>query len=350
MIRYFASAICALLITTPVFADSIEQRAVKNFIVPGYEAFEGAADAQIEAMALLCSAPDERALSAAQSAFEDLVLSWSNIEIIRFGPVLQENRLERILFWPDRKSIGLKQVQRIIAQKDETATTIASLIQKSVAVQGLGALEFVLFGTGAVAELTKENSFRCQYGLTIASALREVGAEIDTEWNKPGGFSEKLQNPAQNSDTYRDKGETLRDILGVVAHGPEIIFDTRLKKYLGEDSSVAAPKAALFWRSGLTFKSIAANVLALGDFAEVADFNGLLDQKDHWTADSYVFEAKNAVRAAQIETSVLEAPYADERSKLNFLEIVLRSMGDIAGEDLAQALGQSAGFSSLDGD
>ncbi|MCZ4271817.1 imelysin family protein [Maritalea porphyrae] len=350
MIRTIASAICALIITAPAFADGAEQRAVDKFIVPGYQAFESAADAQIEAMDALCAVPSDKALTAAQSAFSDLALSWSHIEVIRFGPVLQENRLERILFWPDRKSIGLKQVQRVIAQQDESAITIGSLVQKSVALQGLGALEFVLFGTGAQDDLHKENSFRCQYGLTIASALREVGAEISTEWTKPDGFGNLLITPDEKSDTYRNNSETMRDILGVVAHGPEIIFDTRLKKYLGESAASSAPKSALFWRSGLTFKSMAANITALGKFAEAVDFNDLLGEEDHWVADSYLFEAKNGIRASQLETLVLEAPISDARNKLEYLAVVLRSMGEIAGQDLAQALGQSAGFSSLDGD
>jgi predicted lipoprotein len=68
---------------------------------------------------------------------------------IRFGPVTEENRLERILFWPDRKGIGLKQVQAAIAGEDATAADPQTLPGKSVAMQGLGALEFVLFGTGS---------------------------------------------------------------------------------------------------------------------------------------------------------------------------------------------------------
>jgi len=350
MIRTFASAMCALLISTSAFADSIEQRVLNNFIVPGYQAFEVAADSQVGTMEALCAAPDAQTLSTARLSFGDLVTRWSHIEIVRLGPILQDNRLERILFWPDRKSIGLKQIQQVISQKDETAITIASLQQKSVAVQGLGALEFVLFGTGADKDLLAAQSFRCQYGLTIASALHEVALELDSEWTRPDGFGTVLQNPAQNNETYRDKNETLRDILGVVAHGPEIIFDTRLKKYMGETADASAPKSGLFWRSGLTLFSISTNATALGDFSQAADFNALLDEKDHWVVDSFIFETQNAARATQVTTSVLDAPQSKERSKLEYLGLVLHSMGEIAGQELAQVLGQSAGFSSLDGD
>jgi uncharacterized protein len=48
--------------------------------------------------------------------------------------VVEENRLERILFFPDRKGTGLKQVQATLAASDETATDVAALSGKSVAM------------------------------------------------------------------------------------------------------------------------------------------------------------------------------------------------------------------------
>ena len=64
------------------------------------------------------------------------------------GRSRRKTRLERILFWPDRKSIGLKQVQAALAAKDTSITDAGKLKGKSVAVQGLGALEFLLVRDG----------------------------------------------------------------------------------------------------------------------------------------------------------------------------------------------------------
>ena len=80
------------------------------------------------------------------------------------------------LFWPDRKGIALRQVQAILAKQDATATDPATLKTKSVAVQGLGALEYVLFGTGAEALALPEGDFRCDYGNAITSAVSDVAA------------------------------------------------------------------------------------------------------------------------------------------------------------------------------
>ncbi len=116
-------------------------------------------------------------------------MAWARIEIVRVGPVLDDNRFERILFFPDRKSLGLKQVQRLLAEKDESATSAGTLKGKSVAVQGLGALDFVLNGTGA-DDLAKEpNGFRCRYGAAIAAILAGLGQDLAAAWDAPDGVA-----------------------------------------------------------------------------------------------------------------------------------------------------------------
>ena len=84
-----------------------------------------------------------------------------------------------MLFWPDRKGIGLKQVQAALAAKDPTAADAAQLAGKSVAMQGLGALEFVLFGTGAETLAGTGDAYRCAYGAAIAANLDGIAAELD---------------------------------------------------------------------------------------------------------------------------------------------------------------------------
>ncbi len=77
-----------------------------------------------------------------------------------------------MLFWPDRKGTGLKQVQAALASKDPTAADAAQLAGKSVAMQGLGALEFVLYGTGSEELATAGESYRCAYGAAIIGQSR----------------------------------------------------------------------------------------------------------------------------------------------------------------------------------
>ncbi|TIT84015.1 MAG: peptidase M75, Imelysin, partial [Mesorhizobium sp.] len=129
-----------------VKASAVIQRAIDGFIRPAYASLHDHAGSLTKAMRTLCNAPSQGSLEAARVEFSATVEAWSSAEIIAFGPIRENNRLERMLYWPDRKGIGLKQVQAALAGKDPTATDPAQLADKSVAMQGLGALEFVLYG------------------------------------------------------------------------------------------------------------------------------------------------------------------------------------------------------------
>ena len=122
---------------------------VMRFIQPRYETFLETTTALENSLDALCKNPSNKMLSKSRFLFSSTVRAWAGIELVRFGPVTENNRFERILFYPDRKSTGLKQVQRILIQSDESAVHLERLPQKSVAVQGLGALEYVLFGNGS---------------------------------------------------------------------------------------------------------------------------------------------------------------------------------------------------------
>ncbi|HOV04305.1 MAG TPA: imelysin family protein, partial [Kaistiaceae bacterium] len=148
---FFSIALCVLPARADDIAgfDEIVSATIEDFVVPRYARLAEAAVAGEAALAGLCDAPSEETLASARAAFADLVLAHAAVEIVRFGPVLADNRLERLYFWPDRKGLGLRQVERTIAAGE--TPTVAELRARSVALQGLGALEFVLFGDGAAA-------------------------------------------------------------------------------------------------------------------------------------------------------------------------------------------------------
>ncbi|QDZ02227.1 hypothetical protein FQ775_18580 [Nitratireductor mangrovi] len=111
--------------------SEMELGAIEDAIRPAYRDFAAASARLQDDMASLCNAPGSETLAEARSAFRNAAVAWSVAEMVRFGPVREDNRLERILFWPDRRSIGLKQVQALLATKDETATKHAQLCRFS---------------------------------------------------------------------------------------------------------------------------------------------------------------------------------------------------------------------------
>lgn len=347
----------ALLCATPVVAQQVNseqvvENAIDKVIRPGFADFDADAGALKSDMQYLCTTPSGQLLSVARAQFGEVVKSWSRIELLRLGPLLTDNRSERVLFWPDRKGIALRQVQSVLAGADETATDPATLRDKSVALQGLGALEFVLFGAGYEALSTAEGDFRCRYGMAIATLIAGIAGEMNTEWLDPEGISKRLIESPPEDPEFRSSREVIEKLVGLLSHGIEAIRDQRLLPFVGRDGAEPKPRSALFWRSNRTVASIAANFDGLRDLFVNSGLGQTTAEDGAWIADSAAFEFGNVDRAAEVITSPLEEAVADPAQKkaLDYLVILTGSLQTLIGENLSVALGLSVGFSSLDGD
>ncbi|MEX0628023.1 MAG: imelysin family protein [Cucumibacter sp.] len=326
---------------------------INQFIVPGYERLAEEAGLQSDRMTGLCAEPGEAALAAARVQFSALVRAWSQMEIIRFGPIVADNRLERMFFWPDRRGIGLRQVQVIIAEENPGALDAVTLRTKSVAVQGLGALEFVLHGAGAETLAGADGAFRCAYGSTIAGAIETLAEGVAADWLAPDGIAARLVDPSPDLVDYRSEAEVWRELVGVFVHGTELVRDTRLNPFLGSgDDSEANPRLAPYWRSQLTLASLAAGMEAMRSLFVVSGLEEALTGDNRFAAGAFIFELDNFASAIVGIDPDLEAALADQdmRVRLRYLVILTRSLQNIVVLQIAVALGVSAGFSARGGD
>ncbi len=331
-------------------ADGVVQAAIEGYVRPAYAEFHARAEDLSGAVGKLCAGPTSPVLDDVRAAFARTVEAWSRIELLRVGPVTEDNRLERILFWPDRKGTGLKQVQAALATEDPTATDPATLAGKSVAMQGLGALEYVLFGTGSDA-LAGTGGYRCAYAAAIAKNVSGIAGAVEEEWRRPGGFAEQWSHPGADNPSFRDETEARNELLAIFVDGLELVRDQRLG-FRGEAAGDDKPKQALFWRSELTVANLAGDVTGLARLFEASQLAGLLPSDQAWIADSIRFEFVNAARAADGLHGPIDEALRDpaRRDALVYFGIVTSSLSELFGTRFAAELGLTAGFSSLDGD
>ncbi len=341
-----------LAFASSALADTeIIAKAAKNFVIPAYELFAQSAGDMRKDMEVLCAAQSADALTAAQARFGSLVNAWSEVEIIRFGPITADNRLERVLFWPDRKSIGLKQVQAALADKDATATDPAQLPTKSVAMQGLGALEFVLFGTGFEALKAPGDPYRCAYGLAVASNLDAIAKDVLAEWQAQDGMAARWTSAGPGNAVYHTDDEAMTELFNVLVHGLEMTRDVRLKGFLGNTPAEDKPKQAIYWRSGGTIISLSANMHGMRKLFEASGLADKLPADSAWIADSITFEFNTAnTMFDKAAGPIVEVLKDERRNGLPAAMLITSHLSELFGINLAGALGLSAGFSSLDGD
>jgi predicted lipoprotein len=368
MAKMFVFAVVVLVSASTVFAQeggmeptapdptairTVVANAVDDFIRPGYRNFHDAAGGLAESMETLCADPSPATLAEARKSYTAAAAGWARIEIVRTGPAIEQNRFERILFYPDRKSTGLKQVQALLAKPDENATSPEGLSGKSVAMQGFGALEFVLSGTGAEALASDPESFRCRYGLAVSRNIEEIAGELVTLWNAPDGVQKAWKEPGPDNPVFRTEQEAMTALLGILVHGAEMVRDQRIEAFYKGDGKPIFPKQAIFWRSGNSWTMIAGNLEGLRDLIAASGMAALLSEDQRVAIiGSADFVLASMLRVtAQMDTN-METVTSDEkeRRKLDFLLVNGRDLIGRLNDDFGGAIGLTSGFSFSDGD
>ncbi|SON54817.1 putative periplasmic lipoprotein [Hartmannibacter diazotrophicus] len=334
---------------------AIVANAIDGEIRPGFKALAAKADVFWDDAKALCKAPDAAHLDTARKAFAATVTAWSRVEFWRFGPLMEEHRLERMAFWPDARSLGLKQVQAALAKKDDTATSVESLVQKSVAMQGLTALDYLLYGSGAETLGKADDAggaYRCHYAEAAAANVADMAGQLQTAWTGPDGAAALFEKPGSNNPLFQTSKEAAGELFQQVATGLEIIGDHKLKVALGKSVDDAKPKLAPFWRSGLTMATVAANFEGLRGLVEASGAGKKLDPSLEWLDNSIRFEFDNAIDAARKLDKPIEdvVTTPDDRKLASYLVLKTLSIRDNVGSDLVAGIGLEKGFNSLDGD
>jgi len=333
--------------------DPVLEKMLVGYIRSGYVAMDAAAAELNASIGSLCGAPSEPGLEAARFAFRQSVDRWARMEWLRLGPVMSENRLERILFFPDRRGTGRKQVQAAIASRDDKVTSVNSLAGQSVAMQGLGALEYLLFGSGSEALSGTQADHRCEFAQAAATNLVNLSQEIIAGWRDDTKLVPLFLDPAPGNPLFRTDQEALNLLLGQMIHGLEAIRDTRLSAFLNpEDPARDRPRSALFWRSGMTLPSVAANLEGLQALFDESGIEIVAKDVAPRLADTIRFEFSQAISTAQNLDGPVSELLADPvaREKLVYLHYAIKIIIDRFDQEFAQAGGLAVGFSFGDGD
>lgn len=326
--------------------------AIDDAIRPGFATFAQQAHAMAETVSRLCAEPTDAALNTARDGFDDLVDAWGRVEFIRLGPLSQDNRLERILFWPDRRGRGLQQIQQVIATGDATALSAKTLANKSVAVQGLAALEFALFGTDSATIASGPDTQRCVYAQAIAENIAGLAAEVSAAWQDEDGIVGLWLNPSADNPLFRDETEQIDGLIKLIGDAFEVMQVQRLEAVLREDQASMRPRSALFWRSDNWVPSLEANIAGLQVLMEAADLKATIDDEAGRYIGSLTFELSNAARALGQTDVPVQAITEDEDAygRMVYARLVVNGLTQLSKTRLMEIYGLSSGFSRLDGD
>jgi len=354
----FLAAAVLLAGEHPVHAKTdhgaLSRDALTKVIRPGYDDLAAKTATLKKTADALCAQPSQAALKDIRDAFAATVESWSKVEIFRFGPINRKHRHERLFFWPDPKGIGLRQVRNALAKRDESVLLADTLAEKSVALQGLPALEYLLYGEGAdtLASGAKEIGFRCGFAASIADNVDRIAGAVAEDWREGAEDSKIFLSPGPTDPLYRAPKDVTLELFKALTSGIELVRDQKLGRPLGESAERARPRLIAFWRSDLTFPNMVGNLEGVRTVFVEGGFAGIVAAESPGVEDSVLFDLNRAINILKaVDTPIAEAVRDPaQRNKLEALRVALKSARDTAAALISQGAGLSFGFNAMDGD
>lgn len=349
--------------TAPVAAAAFDhaglaERARQSFIVPGYTRLQSELDRLGTALRKLCATPSAEQLDAVRTSYRTTIAAWGRIEFIRFGPVTEQNRFERLFFWPDRKGIGARQIRRLLKRKTENTLAPDQLAGKSVAVQGLTALEQVLHGKASDAlAAAAAHSYRCRFAQSIAGNLTRITGAILSAWSDDGAFTRLWRSPGPDNPAYLQAGETTLELIKAYDEALEITRERRIVPAIG-----MGPKRRIFrpvlWRSGLGMVLIdgtlsgARDLLFVGGLADAYLARAARSDVSAESAMSSIGDEFKLLLRATGELAALERPFQQPTTRRRLIAVgfPMKSLRLRVVARIKRAAGLSIGFNASDGD
>ncbi len=187
----------------PPSHSAIVQSAIEKHIIPHIDALKEAAAQLPGAVASMCRTGSAAAKEDLSSRFRNVVKAYAGIDFLRFGPMLEGGRRERLSFWPDPRGFVGRQLRLILVNKDEAIVQPGAIAKQSVAVQGLSALEALMTDKEFPLGPGEPSRYRCEVAEAIAANVVGVADEIADGWEKPGGWKDKMLHPGSDNDTYK---------------------------------------------------------------------------------------------------------------------------------------------------
>jgi predicted lipoprotein len=345
---------------TPTFDHAgLARRALERYILPGYTRLADAAKSLSHAMDRYCAEGAGPQRQAVNQAFDAFVAAWGRIGHVRFGPVTTDNRWERILFWPDRRGLGARQVTKALGSRDPSVLDPKALASKSVALQGLGALEIALFGSEAdLASDPESRAHRCRFASAVAANLAAITRTLADEWTRPDGYARDWLAPGPGNPAFLNPSETTMALAKSFGQGLERTRDERLGVPLGLTAQKSKTPPVL-QASGRTLRLVRAEIDGLFDlYTEGGMLDAILatkiqGQEEHISGNAKVVtnELKTA-RGVADELVDVRDPFTTDASRRRMIAMgfPLKNARVIAGELLSLTAGLTLGFNASDGD
>lgn len=295
-----------------------------------------------------------------QSRWKDTMSAWQRVQWVHFGPVTDDNEDWKIQFWPDKINLVEKKTRFLFVKRKPMDEAL--IAKSSVVVQGLSALEFLLFDDPFNASLQQQKSQekyerQCELMLAITANLSMTTKRLSDGWQDEkflASWLKKAKDQEQSAFLAQRNSEIIEALLAQM----ERIKMDKVGGGLGYKSRNKRPNEYFFesWRSQTSLNNIQVNLVSFQQLLsgkEGYNLTNMLNDKKHVELAVTLNNALQSVidNSSDISGSLHNA-VADPK-KIVQVEALFKNMGNmntILKRELAPALGVVLGFNSNDGD
>ncbi len=342
MIRAFLAAACLVVPLAqgqPALAQSVDHVALQERSLAVLQAqfndFTVSTAALSAAVQGFCTGGGD--LTGVTDTLEQTWQAWAALDSYQFGPVEQTGAALRVNFWPDKKNFVGRGLTALLVLPETKQSDPAEIARQSAAVQGLPALERLLF-----SDLPP-----CPAAIGISANLQAVSHDLVDAWFAPDGWADLMRAAGPDNPIYLDHAEVTRTLFTAAEFGLARVADYRLGRPLGTYER-NFPRRAEAWRSGLS-STIAAAQIAGVEALMRDGFGPALPAEDLQRYMSASETARN--RLEQMDQPVSQAVTTPaSRIRVEAVQSSVQALRRILTEQVGPALDVELGFSAADGD
>lgn len=268
------------------------------------------------------------------TAWQQSMVSWMALQGQERGPAAALEQSWNVQFWPDKKNTTGRKMAALLAQNK--AWTTQEIATQSVTVQGLGAIEWLLYDQGSNLDSHPQT---CQLGVAIAQHLHGNAEIIAQAWQN---------NPWQ---TLKVK-EWHSEYISLLSNQ----LDYAMKKLSRPLGSIGQPRPYFSesWRSQTSLLNLKANVAALRSLylAQGHGLDATLRQMGKQTLADRVLNQFDVLLATWPEQpSLVDVLQSKEGYRVALAQLrKLEQLNYLIHDEVAVELGIVIGFNATDGD
>lgn len=328
-------------------------------IIPRYTAMQVEAQALKESTDVFCALPSATSadLVALQQNWQGVNDVWQQIQWLKVGAMVENDRLLRMQLWPDDNDAVGRGVTDLVAE--QFVVTAEYVSSQNLGAQGIPALEYLLFPEIASDSLLTANDRekRCEVSSAIAQNVLNMSAAIATDWQTTGG-NYRAEFVGGTGD-FTSIQNVVEELTTNWLQHIEIVEDTKLNEVIG-DIAPGNVRTAEHYLSDTSLISIGNNIQSflsiytndegLGFDAILLDFLEQVSINDEITTS--LTDIVMQIEQINQDFDSYEIMLADTegREALTNLVTEMRVLIDLIDTSFTQALDLNLGFNSTDGD